>query len=62
MENHNIYVLNCTNQQIDELTDFIYKLNSTLEHSSTFCSKSKSAISEDIFEGISHNSMLACWD
>lgn len=59
---NDISVSYCTQQQLEKLTEFAYLLNNDIEHSSTFCSKSKGAIKEELLGGISRNCVLACWN
>lgn len=57
-----ITILTCTELQMDILVDFAYELNNHVEHSSAFCSNSKSVIREDFSERISQNKLFACWN
>jgi ribosomal protein S18 acetylase RimI-like enzyme len=62
MKMNGVSVSYCTQQQLEKLTEFAYHMNNEIEHSSTFCAKSKGAIREDLLEGISRNCVLACWN
>ncbi|MDD4297970.1 MAG: GNAT family N-acetyltransferase [Ruminiclostridium sp.] len=62
MKENCISILYCTQQQLNNIIEFAYKMNIDREHASTFCAISKSAIREDFSEGISKNCVLACWN
>lgn len=56
---NNICILDCTEEHLDELIEFAFKLNNNIESSSNFCAKSKSYIKKDFLNGISNNSIFA---
>jgi hypothetical protein len=60
MEKEEYLIQYCTDQQIEELTEFAFQMNSRKKHGSTFCSHNKKAIREDFMEGISGHRMLSC--
>lgn len=57
----NIKVIkSCTDQGIDALVEFAFRINNDIKHSSTFCSSTKSGIQKDIANGIKNNSVAVC--
>lgn len=60
-EKTDICILDCTNEQINELVEFAFRLNNNIENSSQFCPKSKNYIREEFLKAISNNSIFSYW-
>lgn len=55
-----ITVNNSVRKDIDELSQFAYRINGMIEHSSTFCSKNLDSIYRDFDTNISSHSTVEC--
>lgn len=60
-ERMNLYTVDCTDEHINELVEFAFRLNNNLENSSQFCPKSESYIRKEFLEGISNNRIFSCY-
>lgn len=56
----NIIIRNSVQKDIEELTQFAHRINSIVEHSSTFCSNKLENIQRDIQDSISSNTAIEC--
>ncbi|MFT4145101.1 MAG: GNAT family N-acetyltransferase [Mobilitalea sp.] len=56
----NITIRNSNQKDIKELSQFAYRINSMMEHSSTFCSNKLENIQRDLEDSISSNTAIEC--
>ncbi len=56
----NIIIRNSDQKDIQELSQFAYRINSMVEHSSTFCSNKLENIQKDFEDSISSNTAIEC--
>lgn len=62
IRNDDLCVSICTIEHIEEIIEFIYRLNNRVESASNFCPKSKEYIKEEILNGINDNSFFIYWE